>query len=101
MYFHDIVGVTRLDKDIEEIVLKFTKEQAPFIETKPLHPTQKIDWVGDSLIVRINVIPNFELENLILSFGEKVEVLEPKTLINKVKSRAFSIYKTYNLSRLR
>ena len=100
-YFHDIVGVTRLDKDIEEIVLKFTKEQAPFIETKPLHPTQKIDWVGDSLIVRIHVIPNFELENLILSFGEKVEVLDPKTLINKVKSRAFSIYKTYNLSRLR
>lgn len=99
-YFYDIVGVTRLDKEVEEIVLKFTKEQAPYIETKPLHPTQKTDWVDNSLTVRINVIPNYELETLILSFGDKVEVLEPKTLIDKIKFRAFNMYNTYNLSRL-
>lgn len=87
-YFYDIIGVTRLDKEVEEVVLKFTKEQAPYIETKPLHPTQKIDWEGDSLIVKIEVIPNYELETLILSFGEKVEVLEPKNLRDKISGRS-------------
>lgn len=99
-YFYDIVGVTRLNKEVEEVVLKFTKEQAPYIETKPLHPTQKIDWKGDSLIAKIEVIPNFELESIILSFGEKVEVLEPKTLVDNIKSRAFDMSNTYNLSKL-
>jgi predicted DNA-binding transcriptional regulator YafY len=86
-YFYDIVGVTRLNKKVEEVVLKFTKEQAPYIETKPLHPTQKLDWVGDSLIAKIEVIPNYELETLILSFGEKVEVLESEDLRKKIKVR--------------
>ena len=31
-YFYDIVGVTRLNKEVEEVVLKFTKAQAPYID---------------------------------------------------------------------
>jgi len=95
-YFYDIVGVTRLDQEVEEVVLKFTKEQAPYIETKPLHSTQKIDWKGDSLIAKIEVIPNYELETLILSFGEKVEVLEPKELLTRIEDRIVEASKLYD-----
>ena len=84
-YFYDIIGVTRLDKEVEEVVLKFTKEQAPYIETKPLHPTQKTQWEDKSLIVNINVIPNFELNTLILSFGDRVKVLSPISLAKQIK----------------
>lgn len=84
-YFYDIIGVTRLDKEVEEVVLKFTKEQAPYIETKPLHPTQKTQWEDNSLIVNINVIPNFELNTLILSFGDRVKVLSPISLAKQIK----------------
>ena len=64
--------------------------------TKPLHPTQKIDWEGDSLIAKIEVIPNYELETLILSFGEKVEVLEPKELLTRIEDRIIEASKLYD-----
>ena len=49
---------------------------------------RKVD--NDNHIVAIDVIPNRELESLILSFGDDVEVLEPlefrKLIANKIKS---------------
>lgn len=87
-YFFDIIGVTRPDDgEVEKVVLEFTKEQAPYIITKPLHPTQKHKWEGEKLIVTIKVIPNYELESLILSFGEKGKVVEPKSLRDKIQKR--------------
>lgn len=87
-YFFDIIGVTRPDDgEVEKVVLEFTKEQAPYIITKPLHPTQKHRWEGEKLIVTIKVIPNYELESLILSFGEKGKVVEPKSLRDKIQKR--------------
>lgn len=80
-FFFDIIGVTRPDDgEVEKVVLGFTKEQAPYIITKPLHPTQKHKWVEDTLQVEIEVMPNYELQAMILSFGEKVKVIEPVSL---------------------
>jgi predicted DNA-binding transcriptional regulator YafY len=87
-YFFDLIGVTRPKGiDVEKVVLEFTKEQAPYIITKPIHATHKYKWEQDTLHVTIEVIPNYELESLILSFGEKVMVLEPMGLKEKLKSR--------------
>ncbi|MCH2449210.1 MAG: WYL domain-containing protein [Gracilimonas sp.] len=87
-YFFDIIGVTRPDDvEVEEVVLEFTNEQAPYIVTKPLHPTQKHEWNGEKLMVTIKVIPNYELESLILSFGEKAKVFEPESLRDKIQRR--------------
>ena len=87
-YFFDIIGVTRPDEgEVEKVILEFTKEQAPYIITKPLHPTQKHKWVDEKLVVTIKVIPNYELESLILSFGEKSKVIEPESLRDKIQKR--------------
>lgn len=87
-YFFDIIGVTRpSDTEVEKVVLEFTKEQAPYVVTKPLHPTQKHEWIDDALRVTIEVIPNYELETLILSFGEKVRVIEPNNFKKSIHSR--------------
>lgn len=94
-YFFDIIGVTRPESGkVEEVVLEFTKEQAPYVITKPLHPTQKYKWIDEKLIVEIEVIPNYELETLILSFGEKVKALKPasfkQSIENRIKKMSFS-----------
>ncbi len=95
-YFYDIVGVTRPDdKEPEEIKLKFTSNQAPYILTKPLHPTQKVYFEGNELIVRISVIPNYELETLILSYAEDVEVISPEGFREKIKKRINAGAKNY------
>jgi len=93
-YFYDIVGVTRYqDKEPESIVLDFTKDVAPYVETKPIHPTQKSKWTDAQLRVTINVIPNYELMSMILSFGEKVKVISPQDfkdqILNRIKSAGY------------
>lgn len=87
-YFYDIIGVTKpVGKKVEEIVLHFTPSQAPYIRTKPLHPSQKHEEIEEGLEVRIKVIPNYELESLILSFGEHVKVIKPIFLKERIQER--------------
>jgi predicted DNA-binding transcriptional regulator YafY len=35
----------------------------------------------------MDLIPTFELESILLSFGERVEVLEPESLRQRIKER--------------
>jgi len=42
---------------------------------------------NNELEVRINVIPNYELESLILSFGDNVKVLYPQKLKDRFKEK--------------
>ena len=87
-HFSSIYGVSKpFDKNEEEIHLLFSKRQAPYIITKPIHETQKHYELEDGLLVKIKVIPNFDLEQLILSFGERVKVLLPIHLKEKILSR--------------
>lgn len=87
-YFFDIVGVTRPEGiALEEVVLKFSPEAAPYIITKPIHPSQKHKNDPTGLEVKIKVIPNFELEKLILSFGEQVTVVSPKDFKERISKR--------------
>lgn len=80
-YFYDIIGATRPDGiEVQEIVLKFSPEVAPYVITKPLHPSQKHKNDSFGLEVRLNVVPNFELKQLILSFGKNVKVIRPTSL---------------------
>lgn len=88
-YFDDMIGVSRPPNGIlTEIQLRFTPEQAPYIKTKPIHGSQKvISEDTDGFVVQIEVIPNYELESLILSFGSNCEVLAPEEFRNKLIER--------------
>ncbi len=87
-YFDDVIGVTHQEGKPIKIQLQVTLQQLPYIETKPLHGSQKVLSRNDEgAIIQIEVLPNFELEQLILSFGEKVEVLFPAHFREKIKER--------------
>ena len=87
-HFASIYGVSKpFDQNEEEVQLLFTKMQAPYIITKPLHETQKHYSQEDGLLVKLSLIPNFELEQLILSFGDGVKVITPIHLKEKILSR--------------
>ena len=70
-YFKDVVGVTIPSDKTENIVLRIDKSLISYIKTKPLHGSQKIKESGYNFEVHLKLIPNYELETLILSFGEK------------------------------
>lgn len=88
-YFEDIIGVTKpVGKKPEIVKLWFSPSQAPYIQTKPLHGTQRKKSQDESgLIITIEVIPNLELEHLILRHGENCEVLGPEELRGRVQER--------------
>lgn len=94
-YFEDIVGVSfPAERVMEHIVLRFSQHRFPYIVAKPIHGSQKIVSI-ENRIVSIDVMPNRELESIILSFGEDVEVLGPQlfrvTIVNKIK-KSYEIY---------
>ncbi len=85
-YFEDIIGITKPKGGEAEIIeLLFSLKQAPYILTKPIHGSQKKKkFDEDGLIITIEVIPNFELEKLILSFGKDIEVISPESFRNQI-----------------
>lgn len=88
-YFNDLIGVTKTEKDrAHKVILFVNKANAPYVLTKPLHPSQhllKEDETG--IIIRIDVVLNFELEREILGFGECMKVLAPRLLSGRIKKR--------------
>ncbi|MBO9672194.1 MAG: WYL domain-containing protein [Sphingobacteriaceae bacterium] len=88
-YFDDIIGVTLPENGSKErIVLKFSPLASPYVFSKPLHHSQKkVKYTDEELTIAIEVIPNYELESLILSFGERVEVIEPDSFKDRIKTR--------------
>lgn len=86
-YFRNIIGVTRFeDTSPQKIVLKFSKQQAPYILTQPLHESQKIvKATKDYVVVSLMVHPSPELQILLLGWSREVEVLEPEDFRNEIK----------------
>ena len=94
-YFEDIVGVTIPDAKVETIKIKIAESLVPYIKTKPLHPSQAYKFEDNAHRVIIKVIPNYELESLLLSHGENLQVLEPTSFVEKMKSRIEKLKNNY------
>jgi len=88
-YFEDIIGVTKPEGgEIQTIILHFFGKTGNYIQTKPLHGSQKAKWIDvDTLEVKLEIIPNYELERLILSYSESIKVIKPIILKDIIVSR--------------
>ncbi|WP_299385809.1 WYL domain-containing protein [uncultured Lacinutrix sp.] len=97
-YFEDIIGVTKPeDIALTKIVLKATPQLAPYIKTKPLHGSQKnVEENEESFTFSIEVIPNYELNKKILSFGNGIQILEPTKLREAIKEELANTIERYN-----
>lgn len=95
-YFDDIIGVSKpYEGEIQTIELLFDLDRAPYVETKPIHPSQSSSREEKGLLVKLKVIPNFELEQQILSFGESVKVISPSFLAERIQLRLTSALARY------
>lgn len=75
-FFDDIIGVTQTHGELQTVVLHVAPARLPYILSKPLHPSQRIRHEAEGIVV-LEVIPNKELYQLLLSFGPDIKVLEP------------------------
>jgi predicted DNA-binding transcriptional regulator YafY len=85
----NIIGVSPSeDKKPVEVKIWAVSAQVPYLLTKPMHPSQKlIDDQPEGSIISLNVIPNFELEQTLLMYGERIQVLEPIELRDNILKR--------------
>lgn len=99
-YFADSIGVSKMpNQKTVLIVMKVDQGNAPYIITKPMHPSQKIlKQENDGMTFSIEVIWNFELEREILGFGEQLKVLSPGRLRSRIISRHKRSYESYKAS---
>ena len=97
-YFEDFVGVTKEEGPKEIIQLQFTKRRFDYIQTKPIHASQK-NLERDKGVIELTVIPNKELKSQILSFGNDVEVLSPQKLREEIKGIIEDSLRKYEVCR--
>lgn len=94
-YFEDIVGVSIPDEQtIEHVVLKFSNHRYPYVKAKPIHGSQKVADDENGLIT-LDIMLNKELESILLSFGEDVEVIGPMCLRKQISEKIKSSYDKY------
>lgn len=98
-YKHSI-GVTVMNEEfVNKVVLKVSTKHAPYVITKPLHQTQELIERLDNgqVIISLNVHHNFELERIILGFGDGIQVMEPPSLRRSIQNRlqnGIDLYRT-------
>lgn len=94
--YQDVVGITISEGERQQVDIRFSQEQAKYVLTKPLHHSQQVvSEDGEGIVLRLEVIPNYELEQAILSFGEHAEVLAPAWLREKMNKRIADALKRY------
>ncbi|WP_027395330.1 helix-turn-helix transcriptional regulator [Aquimarina latercula] len=98
VYYKDVIGVTVSENVVPELVkFRIDNRNAPYVITKPFHTSQQTiskDELGTTFTIKVQI--NFELERVILGFGDTIEVLAPdrlRTRIHGKLKRALDKYK--------
>lgn len=86
-FFDDTIGVTKQISDkARRVVIKIDRDQAPYVESKPFHKSQKVEqrFRDGSIQISLKVVINNELERLILGYGGHADVIAPPAFREKV-----------------
>lgn len=97
-YFKNCFGIIapKTSQKPEEIVFRFEREQANYITTFPLHYSQKIlNSTPTHVTFQIDVHVTYDLIVEFLSFGEDVQVISPKSLVDQIVNSATEVLKKY------
>ncbi len=100
-YYRNTYGVTVLnDEQIKEVHLKVDAKNAPYVLTKPFHHSQQLieKYKDRSVLISLHVHLNFELDRLILGFGESIEVIKPGVLRRRMRYKLRKALEHYEIS---
>ncbi len=89
-YYKNTIGVTVMgENNVQRVVLKVNRPHSPYVLTKPLHHSQRLikELGNGAILIELMVHHNFELERIILGFGEGIQVMEPALLRQKIIDR--------------
>jgi predicted DNA-binding transcriptional regulator YafY len=90
-------GIINPDDEVpQDILLSFDPVQGKYIKSLPLHETQQIVIDNEEeLQVKLKLCVTHDLVMELLSFGSNMKVLQPKSLIDEIKSVHQKAFKQY------
>jgi len=109
--FDDIVGVTLIDdKPLEHIVFWVSDVSKDYVESKPIHGSQKVisndkdlrhkyPKLNCGMFFSIDCIPNYELIRELISFGKDLLVLSPENVQGVIIERIEKMMEGYGMAK--
>jgi hypothetical protein len=96
-YFNDIYGVRQTDRsEMTKVVLKVNANRCDLLRNLPLHPSQKeVETTPEYSIFKVELKPNFDLKQELISYLDALEVLEPVSLRDELRMTIKSMYRKY------
>jgi len=97
-YYKNTFGITVLNEhQLKKIKIRVDALNAPYVRTKPIHPSQKVEEELEdrSIIISLYVHHNYEIERLILGFAEGMEVISPADVRRKIRGKLKKALSSY------
>lgn len=96
IYFEHAFGIAVPNGAVEDVILEFESWRGRYLLSAPIHKTQElIKEEDDKMQFRFRVIPFYELYAKILSYGEYVKVISPKSLHDEIRNILERTLKNY------
>lgn len=84
------------DEEPQDIILSFDPFQGKYIKTLPLHDTQQVLVDNDDeMKIKLKLCLTHDLVMELLSFGDNMKVIEPKSLADQIKQAHEKAYRQY------
>jgi len=84
------------DEEPQDIILSFDPFQGKYIKTLPIHDTQQVLVDNDEeMKIKLKLCLTHDLVMELLSFGDNMKVIEPKSLADQIKQAHEKAYRQY------
>jgi hypothetical protein len=82
---------------LQEVILSFDPVQGKYIKSLPLHASQEIIHdLPEELQLRLRLYITFDFIMELLSYGERMKVLKPASLVKEVKAAHQKAFEQYD-----
>jgi predicted DNA-binding transcriptional regulator YafY len=86
----------------QEVKIRFSPDQAPFVEERTWHPSQKVEKRADGGIeLTMNVANLWEVKHWLIGFGADAEVLRPTDLKKDIEEECCKLLKIKRARKVR
>jgi len=97
LYFKHSIGITSFDEKPEIIIFKIDKIGGKYLESQPIHQSQKIIKAGKKRnTYQLKVLLSEELKRFFLSYGNQIEVIAPQKLRDTIKNEITEMSELYS-----
>jgi len=95
-FFEDVVGVSVPEGGVQQVEIRVSMGLWPYLASKPLHGSQKVLRKDkETVTIGLTIKLNYEIQSVLLSYGEELEVLAPAELRTTLRERALALAKHY------